>query len=164
MGTLAMIYFLRRPEGGPIKIGSTINLTKRLEGHRSVMGGDFVVLGVMPGNTKEEMLLHRQFWDLKIPKPPRLEWFEPREDLLEFIRTHSTPWDGSVDAPSIKYKDIFVYRVNSELAEATEEWLSAFCKETGMSLATLVDAALFTYAKQRGFRRKPPRGMPSRKR
>lgn len=159
-----MIYFLRRPEGGPIKIGSTINLTKRLENHRSVMGSDFVVLGVMPGNTKEEKSLHRQFWELKVRSDTQLEWFEPRQALLDFIRTHSIPWDGSVDLPKIKYKVIFVYRVNSELAETTRKWLTAFCRETGMSLSGLIDAAIFSYAKERGFRRKPPRSMPNRKR
>ena len=75
-----MIYFVQAYLGGPIKIGFTDNLTKRLSSLRSSNPEHLVLLGVMEGDREVEKRIHALF-DQK-----QGEWFYPSPDLMAFIR------------------------------------------------------------------------------
>lgn len=88
-----MIYFLRIGADGPIKIGRTANLANRLKEHRSFYSREgFEVLGVMPGQEREERAIHRRFgaWRLADGDEYRgtVEHFSPAPEILEFIEAN----------------------------------------------------------------------------
>lgn len=80
-----MIYFLRRPSDGYIKIGFTDAYTTRLNALRK-QHGDLELLGALPGDLVREKELHIQFAGLRIN---RTEWFKPESLLTEYIREHT---------------------------------------------------------------------------
>lgn len=73
-----MIYFIRRGEDGPVKIGFTTNLDKRLA---SLQGGNaekLTVIRTMDGDKETERVLHGYFADQRLHG----EWFEYSEEML----------------------------------------------------------------------------------
>jgi hypothetical protein len=90
-----VIYFMRRPDGGRIKIGTTIRLSKRLKELCDEVGDDLHVMAVLDGNRDVEKDLHRRFAELRADG----EWFEPGDDLVGFIVAEGRAWDGSSEAP-----------------------------------------------------------------
>jgi hypothetical protein len=84
-----MIYFLRHPEKGYIKIGKTINYATRLS-QLIALYGDLELLGLMAGYTKQEKALHRQFMHLHVTRTGLgTEWFRPEKDLMIYIKKNS---------------------------------------------------------------------------
>lgn len=101
-----MIYFIQDASSGPIKIGTTGTVAKRLNSLRCTENRpELQVLAVMPGRRREERSLHRQFDHCRLDG----EWFEPAGDLLDFIRDSAKPWDRDAE-------DIVPIFINRELA------------------------------------------------
>lgn len=76
-----MIYFIQGAMGGPIKIGYTNNLGRRLFELQEGNPYPLRVLATTEGDRKVEGLLHRKFSEYRY----RIEWFEDAPELLEFI-------------------------------------------------------------------------------
>lgn len=83
-----MIYFIQRPDGGPIKIGKSIQPSVRRKAVEKKRGCVLRCLGVMPGGIPEEGALHRRFSALRLER----EWFRPESELTDFIATNASPW------------------------------------------------------------------------
>lgn len=77
-----MIYFLRSPDDGPIKIGFTDDLPKRISQLETRYGIALVLLAIRPGGREEEKSIHRRFSRSRIG---RSEQFLPDDDLMKFI-------------------------------------------------------------------------------
>jgi hypothetical protein len=88
-----VIYFIRCPKTSQIKIGTTLGLARRLGQLARDRKTTLEVLAVMPGDQSREADLHHQFGHLRMEG----EWFDPGMDLLDFIRDHGRPWDGTTD-------------------------------------------------------------------
>jgi hypothetical protein len=95
-----MIYFIRRPDDGWIKIGVTVRLSERLKQLCAEFGGELEVLAVVDGSRARERELHRQFSHLRAVG----EWFEPGDDLTGFIVAEGKRWDGEDEAPTAPVK------------------------------------------------------------
>ena len=76
-----MIYFIQPDCGGPIKIGHSVNVAKRLNQLQGAHYEKLDVLLCMPGRKDLESKLHERFNALRL----RGEWFSPGDDLLAFI-------------------------------------------------------------------------------
>lgn len=80
--TEGAIYFIQAVDGGPIKVGRTEWMTRRLESLQVGNPKQLVVLGVEPLPLDEllarERELHQQFDYARV----RGEWFEPVPDLV----------------------------------------------------------------------------------
>lgn len=76
------IYFIQRGVDGPIKIGFTQNLDKRLAQLQSVSPYLLEIVRTERGGPKEEQYLHRKFKHLRISTS---EWFEPGPELLAYL-------------------------------------------------------------------------------
>jgi hypothetical protein len=96
-----MIYFLRRADGA-IKIGTTEKYFNRRSGLVK-QHGDLELLGVMEGSRKEEQEIHNQFASARLSE--KLEWFEPRQDLLDYIAANSSSELQTVREVTIKLSD-----------------------------------------------------------
>lgn len=91
-----MIYFVKFPYGA-IKIGYTSRMVGRLRSLRGIFGKRLEVLGVAGGSPAEETYLHFRFVHLHAIG----EWFDPGQDLLDFIASKAIPWDGTNDEPCV---------------------------------------------------------------
>lgn len=78
----SVIYFARSGSEGPIKIGRTQNLKKRIETLQTYSPHDIQLLGTAVGGILKEKETHRLFSNSRI----RGEWFLPTKDLLQFIK------------------------------------------------------------------------------
>lgn len=74
------VYFLQSSDG-PIKIGLTWNVNKRVDQIQISTPAELRILGVIPGEMALESEIHKKFEHLKI----KGEWFKPGQDLLDFI-------------------------------------------------------------------------------
>ncbi len=84
-----MIYFLRHPETGLMKIGTTTKYQKRLSDLMQ-KHGDLELLGLMYGNRSDEQQLHQQFSHLnEAGQLSGIEWFRADKELIAYIDKHA---------------------------------------------------------------------------
>lgn len=77
------VYFIRAADGtGPIKIGATGNLMRRLYALSLERNQPLVFLAFAEGTHDDENRIQRGFFQYRVDG----EWFEPVEPLLEFVR------------------------------------------------------------------------------
>jgi hypothetical protein len=77
-----MIYFVRSPNGGPIKIGHSQKPEVRRKSLEDYYGLELEMLATMEGGREEEKAIHSRFSHLRLW---RTEQFRPAKDLMEFI-------------------------------------------------------------------------------
>lgn len=81
-GGASVVYFLRRADGeGPIKIGSTRDLTRRFAGLAHWMPYPLTILATMPGDSFLERRFHAKF----AGQHSHCEWFHPSPELLRIV-------------------------------------------------------------------------------
>ena len=76
------VYFIQSIFGGPIKIGCTINIDKRLCDLQAGSPIKLVLLGTICGSYEEESKLHKRFGKHRIHG----EWFNLSEDLYIYLK------------------------------------------------------------------------------
>ncbi len=77
-----MIYFLQPTIGGPVKIGTSINVEARHRQLEAHFGQPLALLAVVEGGPKEERAWHDRFAHLRLG---RTEQFRPAFELMEAI-------------------------------------------------------------------------------
>jgi hypothetical protein len=92
-----VIYFLRDPQSGLVKIGTSIRLSDRLLGLQAKKLR-LKLLGVAEGGKKEERAIHNRFAYHRV----KGEWFKPSRALFRYIKAESRPWDGTNEADTMK--------------------------------------------------------------
>jgi hypothetical protein len=76
-----MVYFIQAGKGGPVKIGSAINVHSRLRTLQCAHYEKLAIIKVIPGKAKRERQIHKDLSAFKI----RGEWFEFARDVEEYI-------------------------------------------------------------------------------
>lgn len=92
------VYFAQAGEGGPVKIGQTRQLERRIHALGTASAEPIKLLGKVPETWLSEQRLHNLFAPVRV----RGEWFEPHPRLLElaeaggviFARGYTDTWDG----------------------------------------------------------------------
>lgn len=80
------VYFIQAKDGGPIKIGSSCDTSTRLSQLQAYNPAELVCLGVIrEGGVRLERQLHVEFAKYRI----RHEWFEPVQELMEYITANT---------------------------------------------------------------------------
>jgi hypothetical protein len=80
------VYFIQAVKGGPIKIGVTRNVRRRLAIIQANSPVPLQVIGVIPGaGIETESALHAHFGYLRLHN----EWFAPRNTIYAYIRKHA---------------------------------------------------------------------------
>jgi hypothetical protein len=141
-----LIYFIRRPSDGFIKIGTTKCLSQRLKSLASIHGKGLTVLAVRDGQHAEERSLHGQF---KLFREDG-EWFRPSEELLLFIITDCKPWDGKDERSSV-----MVLQMRG--SNAWKDWVQSLADHEGVSVPSLFGRVSQWYAKEIEFNEPMPR-------
>lgn len=78
-----IVYFLRSEHGGPVKIGISDDLAKRLVNIQSSRPDKVIVLAQAPGTVEDERSIHARFWHLHESG----EWFQATDELLAYIKS-----------------------------------------------------------------------------
>jgi hypothetical protein len=84
---MSAVYFIQCGQGGPIKIGISDDLPRRLSKMQADCPFEMIVLGIMPGGVEEEMALHERFSAFRI----RGEWFWPARELANYVSDLNPP-------------------------------------------------------------------------
>lgn len=78
-----VVYFLQRGKNGPIKIGFSRNPKQRITAIQAYCAEKLRVLLILPADAeKREKAIHEQFQRFRL----KGEWFEPSQDLCDWIR------------------------------------------------------------------------------
>ncbi len=150
-----MIYFLQATEGGPVKIGHTNNVKRRLEHLEFHYGRSLTLLGTREGGLRREREIQARFSHLRLGIT---EQFRPASDLMQFIGAPSTvdvnPMTVVVMEPAPEIRPpSFQVRGSLGFRRAIEE----FAEFDGKSVPALFDHAIRLYARQSGFMKRIPK-------
>lgn len=77
----SVVYFAQCGVGGPIKIGRTCDIARRLAELQTASPHPLTLLAATRGATRLERIFHEEFRHARIHG----EWFKPSADLLAFI-------------------------------------------------------------------------------
>jgi hypothetical protein len=77
-----VVYFLEPTGGGPIKIGFSHDVPKRIKELKSHFGTPLTLLATIEGGREREREIHARFAHMRLGKT---EQFRPAPELLEFI-------------------------------------------------------------------------------
>lgn len=148
-----MIYFVQPVSGGPVKIGTTINLESRLKQLESHYGQPLAVLATQEGGRTEEAEIHARFSHLRFG---HTEQFKPAPELMDFIGRPLlvNPDPSAVESlsPADPSKRTISMRVSGEYAL----WVDELAAKSRNSTAGLLDQAMVAFAKEIGFEEEPP--------
>ena len=76
------IYFAESPEGGPIKIGCSVDIPTRIKMLQNHYRQPLVLLATLPGGSDEERAIHERFAEHRLG---RTEQFRPVAEIMAFI-------------------------------------------------------------------------------
>ena len=77
-----LVYFVEAGIGGPIKIGWTQNLNRRVAELQTANAEKLHVLGTVAGTLDDEFTFHARFAHLRL----EAEWFENSSEILDFLQ------------------------------------------------------------------------------
>lgn len=114
------IYFIRKGEAGPIKIGYTASAdpSKRMRQLQTGQEDRLILLGSIDGTIDDEQSLHKEFAYYRLEG----EWFRSASELVktvQYLIEEKKPWYHA--------RQIRQHRVSLELAH--EWWRPIFCRE-----------------------------------
>lgn len=76
-----VVYFIQSGEKGPIKIGWSEDVARRLAELQTANAHPLRVLGTTPGTLEDELSMHTRFAHLRM----EAEWFRCDPEILEFV-------------------------------------------------------------------------------
>lgn len=150
-----MIYALQAITGGPIKLGTTEDLPRRLAQLEAHYRQPLAVLATFEGGRDEERAIHKRFAHLRYG---RTEQFRPAADLMAFLGrpllVDANP--GAVEAMPPKTEG----RMTQVVIRSIPDWKTWVEELSGFNRTTVsdtVDRALVELARNIGFPKVPPR-------
>lgn len=150
-----MIYFVQAVDGGPVKIGYSNCIERRLSQLESHYKQPLVILATMKGGRKKEAEIHARFSHLRFG---RTEQFRPVAELMEFI---GRPLLVSVNPDAIEVmplnKHIRALIFSIRTRAAWRDWLAREAERRGIDAAEVVEEALVWYSLQHRIDPPPPR-------
>lgn len=130
------VYFIRMGENGPIKIGVSDQPHLRLKSLSPYSPYDLIPLGVMDGDEAEERALHRKFRKLR----ENGEWFEPHQDLLDFITANTVPFPVRKSKRAIKREGLRSF--SGDISTETNRRFWTIFREGDIAYSDLVEEAV----------------------
>ncbi len=147
-----MIYFVQPVDGGPIKIGTSINVDARRKQLEAEYGRELAVLATTEGGRKREAEIHAMFAHLRLG---RTEQFRPDLELVTFIGKPLFAAAGDV-VEICRLKSTKPLAIQMRGSEAWRDWVDRGAKHVGLKTPSLVDQALRLYLRENGFTEPPP--------
>lgn len=149
----SLVYFIQSTTGGPVKIGTTMKLLKRLKALRALRSDPTLqVVGLLFGSYPEESSLHGRFSHLALGG----EWFSPAPDLLGFISTSCRPLNPAIDfaEEGCPYS---VVKIDSDILPLAKAVALLENKPLPEWLSDIVNDAAAKELNRKPIKRKPPK-------
>lgn len=103
---MSVVYFLRRPSNGLIKIGRSAHFRSRYSTLCREYGEPLEILGIVDEDTFAEADLHRLFKDMRCDG----EWFVQTKGIRDFIKRYAVPYDPKEHDGSLNNTHLVVDR------------------------------------------------------
>lgn len=149
-----MVYFVQAVDGGPIKIGFSENLGRRIKQLESTYKTPLVLLKTVRGCRKKEAEIHARFSHLRLGNT---EQFQPASDLMTFIGrpllVGANPDAVEMMESKANLRIYVTFRCRSEY----RDWLLDFARKERLTPTQLIDFGLIELAKLKGFNPPPER-------
>lgn len=84
------VYFIQRGLDGPVKIGWSQDVDRRLAELQTANAEPLSVIGMTPGRMCDEGALHKKFAHLRM----EAEWFRDAPELREYLKSVGFPMDN----------------------------------------------------------------------
>lgn len=115
---MSVVYFLKRPSNGLIKIGRTSHFISRYRALIREYDEHLEILGIVDEDRFAEADLHRLFKDFRAV----CEWFVETKGIRDFIAEHAEPYDpvkhgGRANEVFLKVDRSFAHEIRA-MAEA----------------------------------------------
>jgi hypothetical protein len=81
------VYFVESGDGGPIKIGWTQDVERRIAELQTANAHPLRLIGQVPGTMRDETAMHARFGHLRM----EAEWFRNSPEIHEFLRDAVKP-------------------------------------------------------------------------
>jgi hypothetical protein len=158
-----MIYFVQPVDGGPVKIGTAVDVDRRIAQLEAHYKRPLALLATLPGDSEVETEIHERFDHLRLKRRNRRgrqpEQFRPAADLMAFIGRPLLvdPNPDAVEVIVIDDASKTLFAVKGSLA--WNAWLKEFADSLGTNSLGAIDQCLRDKAEERGFKPMPKR-MP----
>lgn len=133
------VYFAQDLNGGPIKIGHSIDVSARIKTLESHYGRPLALLATRPGGKDEERAVHERFAHLRLIDSGRQgrqpEQFRPAAELMEFIGRPLlvSPNPDAIEAMPGLHKQVKIEFPPEELRK-----IRNIARSRGMALTTFI--------------------------
>jgi hypothetical protein len=159
-----VIYFVQSTDGGPIKIGCTVDMDIRLKALERHYGQPLAVLATMPGWWEEERTIHARF---AAHRMGRTEQFRPDAEIMEFIgrpllacpdpdaaevMTKRVPQPKPWQIAKQRHRVQMSWPCTPEFAE----WVREFARSEGEYINDIISKAVEHMARLEGYPVPPP--------
>lgn len=151
-----IIYFLQGVADGPIKIGFTADLARRLAAYKTHSDSDVTLLGTCEGTLVDERRLHHHFRAQRF----RGEWFKSSPELLQAIASGAplsvcTPEDDAAVKGASALKKF-------EMSLPLDLWerATALAQSRGQSLVGCIRVLVVAELSRDDFQRHMIEGLP----
>lgn len=134
-----MIYFIRAPIVGLIKIGFTGNVKKRFTDLSRMSPVKLELIAIHDGELSDEQELHKRFDAIR----DHDEWFHPEQELIDYIDQNGRPF-SDLEIVESKAKRAASFRSTIETANALE-WL---CASKGLGRSSIIEIAVREFHKE----------------
>jgi hypothetical protein len=154
-----VIYFAQSVDGGPVKIGTAVDVDRRIAQLEAYYGRQLAVLAILPGGPDEEAAIHERFAHLRLDGKGRCgrqpEQFRPAADLMAFIGKPLFVNQGDVELMegSDPRSIILSFKGEAEYRAWLNE-LADYCRTTSVGV---MDLALVHYAMHVKFPKPAPK-------
>lgn len=128
---MSVVYFLRRPSNGLVKIGRSAHFVSRYRALVREYGEPLEILGIVDEDTFAEADLHRLFKDFRAVN----EWFVETKGIRDFIAKYAEPYDPAKHGG--KANEVFV-KVDRQLGHL----IKLKAEQEGVKVAELLDRLL----------------------
>jgi hypothetical protein len=131
-----MIYFLQPTDGGPIKIGTAIDVDVRRKQLEVQYRQPLALLATMPGGRREERVIHDRFADHRLGNT---EQFRPVAEIMAFI---GRPLLVDIDPDAVEAMVPVSQAVRLDLSPADHKRLDRHASALGLSMSSYARMAV----------------------
>jgi hypothetical protein len=138
-----ILYFVGPMPDGPVKIGITSDLDRRLLTIRAQSPISVDIFGVMDGNLDVEVRIHERFRHLR----RHYEWFTLDDEMRQFIADHCRVWHSTQKRRIVRPRSSGMQIVCSKGFKA---WAEMFAGETARNILVMIDLGARVMAEESG--------------
>lgn len=134
------VYFIQSGSQGPIKIGYSNDVKKRLSALKSGSPYKLDVIGLIEGGRSKEKEMHEKFKEKRLSQS--CEWFEFCDEIIDFINENKIKTDPILSKTKKTKKEVKKFSKESKISEPfsiefSQKNLAYVCEMANIKLSSL---------------------------